>query len=191
MTEIIGRAGDGMKFVARRDRTGSLHFVFRTSRLASDLGPATYARWEGSSLTREPIDPTAEISVALELTPEQTPVVMAQPWADPTGRARLLQRTPRGWTCYATLPADSKYFFNHFALAPDGTVLLASWDPQRRAALLWRGRDANWKVETIAREPDKSDPNWFTIAIDRRGKPLVVIARLDIPHGWIKLAREP
>jgi hypothetical protein len=36
-------------------------------------------------------------------------------------------------------------------------------------------------------QPDKTDPNWLAILLDQREDPLIMIARLGEPYGWIKL----
>jgi hypothetical protein len=77
-----------------------------------------------------------------------------------------------------------------FAIGSHGEIFLVSWEPCQSQVLLWRFAEEKWFGRVVAKIPDNNKPNWFGLSVDRLGKPIMVLARLNEQHGWIKLLQQ-
>ncbi|MFV1968248.1 MAG: WD40 repeat domain-containing protein, partial [Pirellulaceae bacterium] len=191
--DVVGWQGDGSELLARHDGKGRWHLLFKPNRFNQDPGPRIYARLDGDKLLRDVPDPAASLSGTPRLLPDGTPVLIRyrQQQGSDRPQAELVKRVGDRWTMHARLPEISGVFRQQFALRSSGEALLISWLPENRQLILWRVASNGWSAAIIAEDFDDGDPNSWTIELDRKQSPVVVVGRIGVEHGlsWIRVLR--
>ncbi len=202
-TVPVGRHGDGGDMIGRIGPEGTAHMVYRSHRFGGDPGPRIYARWDGSNLVREVLDPTGiSVSGTLCFGPEGIPLVLVrQSNSKLDSKYLLAYRTASRWETEplpASLPLQDSSF--HFAAGPDGRLYLLQWNELQRQLLLWVGRllpgdnpndrilSDSWNVTEV---PDDwaNTPIYLSLCIDSRGQPVVAVLRRDGNVSLLKVFR--
>jgi hypothetical protein len=120
----------------------------------------------------------------IALAPDGSPVVLSE--------RRLIRRTPAGWVEYATLPIPADRSFSvgsdGFSLGRDGNIYFIEWDPELERAVLWESRKGSWSATTIPQFPEGS-PNFYLVRPSPKGRPALVVGRIQEPYGWLRVLR--
>ena len=99
---------------------------------------------------------------------------------------RLMRLAPTGWVEYATLPSLP---VESFAINHVGQVSFLSWEAEPQRLVLCEGRKDSWTVKAIAQFPKGKPPNFCTLRLGPNGEPVVVVACINEPYGWVRVLR--